>query len=377
MSLPSDIEGVRVLAEKLAREHAAAGGKVVGYVTPCVPAELIEAAGMRPIMLSAGTETSTTLGDRVMEDLFDTSVRGIFERLLKGEFGYLSAIVLPRANDSAHRLYYYLSELKRTGEAKLPPVLLCDVVMTPDEASRRYSIDALGRLWEELKAISGCYGGEQETRVAITLANKCKSALVSMVQTPRRQAPLPGALALAAFAAPHMLSPIAEALLLSGFGLPRTKLPESRVIICGSTQYDAGLHELIEDAGGAVVGDYHAGGELSVGSEIGLFVPAPRRFSETPVLELLVDLYRADLAASRRCVDAGAHIAQFASDCGANLAIFSYFPEEEALTWDYPEQKAALEGAGVRVLRLPEQTRPFDIAGNRAAVEEFLRGAGK
>ena len=120
MTLPRDIEGVRLLAEKLAREHAAAGGKVVGYVTPSVPAELIEAAAMRPMMLSAGTETSTALGDRVMEDLFDTSIRGIFERLLKGEFDYLSAIVLPRANDSAHRLYYYLCELKRTGEAKLP-----------------------------------------------------------------------------------------------------------------------------------------------------------------------------------------------------------------------------------------------------------------
>ena len=101
MSLPRDIEGVRLLAERLAREHAAAGGKVVGYVTPSVPAELIEAAGMWPIMLSAGAETSTTLGDRVMEDLFDTSVRGIFERLLKGEFGFLSAIVLPRARPAA------------------------------------------------------------------------------------------------------------------------------------------------------------------------------------------------------------------------------------------------------------------------------------
>jgi hypothetical protein len=52
-----------------------------------------------------------------MEDLFDTALRGVFERLLKGEFSYLSAIVLPRADDSAHRLYYCVSEIERTGEA--------------------------------------------------------------------------------------------------------------------------------------------------------------------------------------------------------------------------------------------------------------------
>jgi hypothetical protein len=104
MKLPRDLEGVRVLAERLAREHVAAGGKVVGYVTPCVPAELIEATGMRPMMLSGGMLQSTALGDRVMEDLFDRSLRAVFERMLKGEFDYLSAIVLPRANDSAHRL---------------------------------------------------------------------------------------------------------------------------------------------------------------------------------------------------------------------------------------------------------------------------------
>jgi hypothetical protein len=171
MKLPKDVEGVRVLAEKLAREHVDSGGKVVGYLTPCVPAEMIEAAGMRAMMLSAGTETSTALGDHYMEDLFDTALRGVFERLLKGEFDYLSAIVLPRANDSAHRLYYYLSEIERTGRAKLPPVLLCDVVMTPDQASRRHSVNALRRLWGDLRNLGNAKAGDGELRAAMAVAS--------------------------------------------------------------------------------------------------------------------------------------------------------------------------------------------------------------
>src|SRR5262249_34953614 len=123
MSLPRDPESTRLLAEKLARDHVAGGGKVVGDVTPCVPAELIEAAGMLPLMLSGGDEVSTERGDRYMEALFDPGVQAVFERLLKGEFDFLSAIVLPRANDSAHRLYYYLCEIERSREHELPDVL--------------------------------------------------------------------------------------------------------------------------------------------------------------------------------------------------------------------------------------------------------------
>lgn len=366
MSLPRDIEGVRMRAEKLAREHVASGGKVVGHVTPCVPAELIEAAGMRSVMLSAGTETSTALGDRVMEDLFDTSVRGIFERLLKGEFDFLSAIVLPRANDSAHRLYYYLSELKRTGEAKLPPVLLCDVVMTPDAASRQYSIDALGRLWEELRALGKTNADETDLALAISKSNARTAALEAFVGT-RRKAATPGAEALAAFVAARMLphdvfQQGAEQLLQR-----RPAKAGQRVIICGSAHDGGGLHGLVEAAGGVVVGDYHSGGDLSVG----------RVLAGAPALEMLADTLRADPGATRRVADPATHIAAFAQACGAETAIFSYFPEEEALTWDYPEQKAALEARGVQVLRLADQTRPFDVAANRAVVEAFVRGAGK
>ncbi len=368
MSLPKDIEEVRLLAEKLAREHVAAGGKVVGYVTPSVPAELIEAAGMRPMMLSAGTETSTTLGDRVMEDLFDNSVRGIFERLLKGEFDFLSAIVLPRANDSVHRLYYYLSELKRVGEARLPPVLLCDVVMTPDEASRRYSVDALGRLRAELKALGESKAGDSDLASAIMRSNARNDVLRALVEL-RRKSPgsVSGAEALAGFAAARMLAHEVFCDGARAMIAARSLSTGLRVIVCGSAQHGGELHGLIEAAGGVVVGDYHSGGDLSIGGKQG----------GGPALEGLVDGLRADPAATRRVVDTAGHIADFAKTCSAQAAIFTYFPEEEALTWDYPEQKAALEAAGVRVLRLPEQARPFDASANRAAIEAFVRGAGK
>jgi hypothetical protein len=326
-------------------------------------------------MLSAGTESSTALGDRVMEDLFDNSIRGIFERLLKGEFDFLSAIVLPRANDSAHRLYYYLCELQRTGEANLPPVLLCDIAMTPDEATRKYTVDALGRLWEELKAISGSRAGDEELVSGLLNASTHWSSAVSLIRDFRRQGGAESAPALAAFAAARMLPGNVSQEVIRGAIAPKELgQRKPRVIICGSTQYDAGLHSLVEDAGGLVVGDYHAGGEPAIGPIIEIFEPtAPLKRKSQPPLELIADAYRTLPAATRNFGDAG-HVRRFATDAEANLAIFSYFPEEEALTWDYPEQKAALEKRGLKVLRLADQTRPFDVAAHRDVVTAFVRG---
>ena len=366
MTLPRDPEAVRVLAEKLAREHVAVGGKVVGYLTPCVPSELIEAAGVLPMMLAAGPETSATLGDRFMEDLFDTALRGVFERLLKGEFSYLSAIVLPRANDSAHRLYYYVSEIERTGEAKLPPVLLADVAMTPDNASRTYSINALAALWDELQDMAETEASDRDLRAAIEASNRRGELLEEFVDRRRGlSGTVTGAQALAGFAAARMLpgdvfEEEMQALLDRG-GTTRTG---PRVIICGSAHDGAGLHGLIEGAGGIVVGDYHATGELSIGEAID---------KRKPPLEAIADSYRVCRAASRSFRDPGGEIADFAKACGAEAAVFSYFGEEEALTWDYPEQKRALEGIGVKIIRLNDQTRPFDVDANRSIVEALTR----
>jgi benzoyl-CoA reductase subunit C len=245
-------------------------------------------------------------------------------------------------------------------------VLLCDVVMTPDEASRWYSIDALERLWAELKALGKREAGDSDLALAIAKSNARNAALSAFVEV-RRRGMVPGAEALAIFVAARMLpydvfQRGAEQLLAQ-----RPTISGLRVMICGSTQDDAGLHGFVEAAGGAVVGDYHSGGDLSVGKIRDI----------RPALEILAGGLRTDPAATRRVVDPAKHLADFAKACSAQAAIFSYLPEEEALTWDYPEQKAALEAAGVRVLRLPEQTRPFDASANRAAVEVFVRGAGK
>jgi benzoyl-CoA reductase/2-hydroxyglutaryl-CoA dehydratase subunit BcrC/BadD/HgdB len=354
----ADPRDVPVAAERAAQAHIKAGGKVCGYLG-IVPVEMIGAAGFLPMQLSAGNVRETPLGDRYMEDLFDPVVRGVFERLLASEFTWLSAIVLPRAGDSVHRLYYYLCEIVRAGEANLPPTLLADVVQTTGAPSDAYNRGRLAHFWDQLRAIGNAKAGDADLAVAIASSNQLREQLNDLVRC-RRGSSLAGGHALAAFAAARMLpddaarSAIADA---ASKAQASTRF-RPRIVICGNAHDDAGLHDTIERAGGRVVGDFHASGELSIGSMI----------DETlPPLEALRRHYQSGVVGSRSTGDAAASLASFAAEAGADAAVFSYYPVEEALSWDFPEQVRALEAQGVTTLRLGDQMRPYAISPTDAS----------
>jgi hypothetical protein len=59
---------------------------------------------------------------------------------------------------------------------------------------------------------------------------------------------------------------------------------------------------------------------------------------------------------------------EFVRAAKAQAAIFYYYAEEEALTWDYPAQRRALDRAGIPSLCLREQ--PYPVS---EALEDTLR----
>jgi hypothetical protein len=353
----ADPRDVPPVAERMAQAHIKAGGRVCGYLG-IAPVEMIAAAGFLPMQLSAGDVRETPLGDRYMEDLFDPVVRGAFERLLRGDFNWLSAIVLPRAGDSVHRLYYYLCELARVGEARLPPVLLADVVQTTGDASDAYNRNRLAHVWDQLRAIGNAQAGDADLVSAIVRSNQLRAQLNELV-TRRRSESLAGGYALPAFAAARMLpEDAARRAIVEAAGKAGHQPSCPRIVVCGNAHDDAGLHAAIERAGGRVVGDFHGGGELSIGAMID---------EASPPLEALRRHYQAGVIGSRSTGDAAACLAAFAAEAGADAVVFSYYPVEEALSWDFPEQVRALEAKGIATLRLGDQMRPYAISPHDAA----------
>lgn len=356
------LDDVRRAGEDAARAYAAQGGRVCGYMTAAAPVELMTAAGFRPLMMLAGDVGATPLADHHMETLFDAQVRGVLERLLRGEFDYLSAIVLPRAGDSVHRLYYYLCELKRTGAAKLPEVLLADIALTPDAASAAYAQDRMAHLWAQLRAAGDAKASAAALRAAIALANE-RIDLLQAFAARRREGRISAEAALAVFTAARLLD---HGAFVDGvtalLARPVESVAGPRVVVCGSPQSDAAVHALIETAGGVVVGDYHGAGELSVGA----------RIADTgEALAALTARYRDGVVGQRSFEDPAQAIAAFAAETRAGAVVFTFDIVEEALTWDYPQQVRALRTVGVKTLRLPDRSAALDAAA-RGMVAGFL-----
>lgn len=363
ISLADGPEAVRRAGEGLARES---GRPVCGYVSASAPVEMIEAAGLLPIEITCDAVSDTPAADTLMENLFHPVVRRTFEAAMTGGLDWLSAIVLPRSSDAPHRLFYYLSELRRTGAAA-PLPLLFDIVQTPGEASEAYALGRIRHLWSQLCAIGNPAAGDADLIAAISRSIQRRDLLNRLVE--RRQAGpenVPGAVALAAFAASRALPHEVFVNVLGRWlaaGPTAVLSAGPRVVIAGSPQEGGGLASLIEASGGLVVGDFHGAGELSIG--------APAAPGPLP-LEALTSAWRESLAGNRAFADPAEAILSFSRSAGASGVIFSYLPEEEALPWDYPAQAQALAGAGIATLRLGDQSTPFDIAAAEPMVRPFI-----
>lgn len=350
--------------EAAARAHKAAGGKVVGWLTNTSPTELIAATGAFPLQLAAGAD-ATPLGDRYMEDLFDPIVRAVFEGLLAGRYDFLDAVVLPRTSDSVQRLYYYLCEVRRMGEARVPEPLLFDLLHTPWYSSAEYNFSRIGELKAALERVTGTAVTGAGLTAAIADSNARRAAMRGLVAL-RREGRITGVQANSVFAARGaMAGPAFDAALAQVLASPAPVSRAPRIVLAGSPLDTPALHALVEAAGGRVTGDFHEFGEPMIGPDVEAG-PDP--------LRALAAHYHRDVASSRTFPQSPRPLADFARACGAQGVIFNFYAEEEALTWEYPAQRRALEAHGIATLCFEGQPHHPDAASLAPLLANFIGG---
>jgi benzoyl-CoA reductase/2-hydroxyglutaryl-CoA dehydratase subunit BcrC/BadD/HgdB len=359
------------LADKTAAARAfkAQGGPVVGFLSNNIPVELIHAAGCFPLQLAPVPGEPTPLADRYMESLFDPMARSVFEHLLRGDFAFVDLLVLPRSLDSFQRLYYYLCELRRTGAEGVPETWLYDLLHTPWYTSAEYNYERTVELKQRLDALGGTVVTDDQLRRSIALYNRIRAKLGS-ASSRRRRVPceLGGAAALELFSASQQMQPDAfEAGLDALLASKPAMLPGPRVVLIGSAHDEPALHRMVARQGGQVVGDYHWRGELLLAGKVD---------ESLPPLRALSSHYHRDSFSHRRFPSSTDAVVEFVQSAHADAAVFFYYAEEEALTWDFPAQRRALERAGVPCLCLSDQPYPADASSERT-LREFLAGLQK
>jgi benzoyl-CoA reductase/2-hydroxyglutaryl-CoA dehydratase subunit BcrC/BadD/HgdB len=346
-----------------AREHARRGGRVIGYAGADIPVELIIAAGAFPLRLPSFARGGMTAADRYLESSFMPDVRSICEQYLQGAFEFLQAIILPRSNDSAQRLYYYLSDLRSRGLASGPEPLIFDLAKVPRDSSRLHTRASVAGLASQIQA------AEAALPEAIAKRNR-RRELIAAAATCRTQgaAQCRGSVMDRIFRAADVCdADIFDANLGSWLRKQRAPTAQPRVLLAGTAPPDERLHLAVEAGGGNVVAELGDHASRSVALPL---IPTSGSFAA------IADHYQASMLGQRAFVDRAAEMFSLVKSGGVTGVVNWLLEEEDALIWDLPAQTAVLGAAGIACLSLSR--RHWD--GGDGALEEitrFTRDLGK
>jgi hypothetical protein len=250
-------------------------------------------------------------------------------------------------------LYYYLCELERSFGAQIPEPFLYDLLQLPTASSAAYNADSTQLLADKLQEISGSRLRADTLGESIALYNRVRGKLRRVLALRHTQpCQLSGEDALDLLTAAQRLGPGALDSALEPPLIEATAAaPVSgvRSLLVGSSHDTPALHRLVARAGGQVVADFHARGDWTVSGPIDQ--------TAAPLQALSEHYHRHTLSARSFPLPLSA-LLDAATSSKAEVALFYYYTEEEALTWDYPSQAAALRAHGVRSLLLECQPYP-------------------
>jgi benzoyl-CoA reductase/2-hydroxyglutaryl-CoA dehydratase subunit BcrC/BadD/HgdB len=342
-----------------ARAQAERGQKVIGFVGPEIPVELIIASGAHPVRLVSAVDAKTDTADRYLESTFMPDVRSIAEQYLQGALNFMHAIVLPRSNDSSQRLYYYLSDLRAQQFPRAPAPLIFDLAKIPRDSSKLHSRLATRRLAAEIGVLPDALSG------AIRQRNRRRDLFDRATQMRQRDAGIRGSLMDRAFRSADSCDADDFD---KAFGEWLSQVDPSgsgpRLLLIGSTPPDERLHGAVEEGGGNVVSEGDAYASKSVSSP-----PIPADGS----LDAIADHYHALQVSTRAFIDRASTIRKSAESVAADGVIIWLIEEEDALIWDLPAEMAALRASGIAALRLVR--RRWDLFdGALEAIKSFTLG---
>jgi bcr-type benzoyl-CoA reductase subunit C len=358
-----------------AKDAAANGKKVVGYMCSYAPQELLHAAGYLPIRI-LGREGDTHRADELIQPFSCSFARSVLDSALEQEWPFLDLIMFSHTCDTMQNV----ADLWRAHSPQTPVLIAVVPTRTDGDAAFRYYVAELRRLRKALEQVAGPITDEALAQsLALYRAHRRAMQELYALRASRPDL-ISGALmtkiTLAAFLmdrAEHLdlLLPLMEAVKTAA-PADTPRLP--RVFVAGGMCRHVGFIELMEQAGCAVVGD-----DLCVGARSFSFADEE---SADP-LEAVAKAYlnRKPCPAFHQAGrDPGEALVEAAQRDQAEGVIFLLTSFCDPVAFDYVPMSAALEQAGIPALSLSvEQHRepPEQLRTRVAAFVEMLRnGAG-
>lgn len=290
---------------------------MIAFVGPDISHDLLAAVNRDAGPIGWSIDRPMPAADRWLESKFPLWARSIVQDWADGALDHLDKVLFARADDSAQRLYYYLTELQRQGEIKGPEPMILDIATVPRASSLAHNRTALATL-------------------AAKLGVRDEPLEAAIVRTNQRRA-----------------------------GSPRPATSERRtVLLTGSAPPDRRLHRMVEARG------WEATGETLLDSWQRLG-PLVDEATGDPFGALARQL-QACTSGARAFIDHEAKIVADVRAADAKAAILWFAEEEEAFVWHLPMQRRALADAGIPTLVLTRRDwRGAD--GVESEIADFLR----
>ena len=351
------------------RLKAKSGKKIVGTFCTYAPEEIIFAAGAHPIRLF-GTGEKIHLAEAHLQSYCCSLVRGALEDALGNRLSFLDGVVFPHTCDSIQRL----SDIWRLNIGQGFHLDLVLPVKLNTESARQYLVDVLNRFREDLGEKLGVAITDDDLRAAIALYNRIRGALTQIHKLAGdRPGILKGSDLYALTRAAMIMDRTRLATLLEEVVSELEKAPvegsgakRKRIILSGGVCNHPDIYSVIEEAGGAVVGD-----DLCTGSRYFTGLIDEKADPVTALAERLLE--RVVCPAKHGGLTGRAdHLVRLAREKGAQGVVFFLLKFCDPHAFDYPYLKEALDREGISSMVIEVEDRLPADGQLRTRFEAFV-----
>jgi bzd-type benzoyl-CoA reductase N subunit len=351
------------------RFKAESGRKVVGTFCSYAPEEIILAAGAHPFRLF-GSGEKIRLAEAHLQSYCCSLVRGALEDALDGRLEFLDGVVFPHTCDSIQRL----SDIWRLN---VPACFHLDVVLPvklDTDGARQYLVDVLRRFREDLGKKLGVTISDEDLRAAIRTMNRIRTALARIYALKGERPEILKGSDLYAFVRAAMIMDRTRAVSLleevaaelAQRGGEAAGPARKRIVLSGGVCNYPDIYTIIEEAGGAVVGD-----DLCTGSRYFSGLIDEKADPVTAIAGRYLERIVCP-AKHRGLTDRADHLVRLVREKRAQGVIFFLLKFCDPHAFDYPYLKEALDRAGVPSLLLEVEDRIPADGQLRTRFEAFV-----
>jgi benzoyl-CoA reductase subunit C len=352
------------------RLKAADGRKVVGTLCSYAPEEIILSAGAHPLRLF-GSGEKIRLAEAHLQSYCCSLVRGTLEDALAGQLVFLDGAVFPHTCDSIQRL----SDIWRLN---VPGTFHLDVVLPvklDTEGACLYLLDVLNRFRRELGEKLGVTITDEQLRTAIVIYNRIRTAL-TRIDALRSENPeilsgsdlytlVRGAMVMDRTRLASLLEEIVGNL-EKGSGVSPVGPAKKRIFLSGGICTHPDIYTIVEESGGAVVGDDLCTGSRYFGGLID---------EQAEPIAAIADRYRERVVCPAKhsgLTNRADHLVRLVREKQAQGVIFFLLKFCDPHAFDYPYLKEALEREKVPSLLLEVEDRLPADGQLRTRFEAFI-----